>query len=65
MGLYNKTSGIDKPTHQARCRHCGEGIKRGHSGFAIRNVYVSPKHVDLWFHIECMADMTSELHCIK
>ena len=43
----------------AKCRMCEDVIPRGQKCYVIRDIHVSPKIVDLFFHIECWPDFSN------
>jgi hypothetical protein len=45
---------IQKTERQAKCRLCEKKINKNTEAVVMKQVHVSPKRVDLWFHTNCI-----------
>ena len=42
-------------THRAvKCRLCNKMIPKDYCCYVMKNVHVSPRRIDLYFHIKCL-----------
>jgi len=48
-----------------KCRICDEQIDRDTLHAVLEQVHVSPKHVDLAFHLDCLKTAVKEVYELK
>ncbi len=52
---------ITSTNRNTKCRLCNELIMRLENCIVLERVHVSPRYVNLFFHLECMSEVMENL----